>query len=144
MLPLLLGAVFAVSTPFYSSPEPTYLEASLPHYTAVLEATDPFLYPVKEVPATSTEELIKEVFGRHAPTALKIAKCESNLVATATLKTVREDSRGILMVNVLAHPSADPVKLYEPDYNIRFAKTIYDRAGSWLPWKNCAESLNLL
>jgi len=136
MFPLLAAAVFAV--PVFSPP--IFLEAALPHYTDELIARTEYIY---ERPATSTEDLIKEVFGPLAPQALKIAKCESRLVPTTTAKTPLEDSRGIFQVNLKAH-RADPEKLYEPEYNIRYAKTIYDKAGSWLPWYTCAKNLGLL
>lgn len=137
MLSLLAGAVLYVQ-----EPKP-FLEANLPHYTEELVAKDPFNYEVASSAPTSTKEdiegLIQEIFGRHAKTALKIFTCESNLVATATLKTKREDSRGIAQINTFAHKSADPEKLYEPRYNLEYAKTLFDKE-SWKPW-TCAKQV---
>lgn len=72
-----------------------------------------------------------------------IAMLESGGDPSARAVSDTEDSRGIFQVNILAHPDANSVALYDPEYNARYQmpelKRIYDQGvdlgvvGSDLP-----------
>lgn len=135
----LIGTLLAISPATTSLPippvnPPDYLEANLSPYTEKLITADPYTYPTSTPTTTKPiEQIIKEVFGKHSPVMLKIARCESGLIATATRKSLIEDSRGIFQVNIFAHSEVDPDLLYDPEYNIKYAKTLYDKEGL-TPW----------
>jgi hypothetical protein len=106
---------------------------------------------------------IVEVFGDKSMEALKIAECESQFdpqrVGDQHLMSFDEkwqemkgDSIGIFQIRTGGEDfnrarangmSTDEfrVKLKDSRYNIDYAKTIYDRAGDWTPWYNCANKV---
>lgn len=109
---------------------------------------------------------IKKYFGEKAEAAEKIAKCESQLVPTRigdqhlTSKDGDETigrSIGIFQIRtggvekngkVWNRAKANGMtvaefekKMMNPEENIRYAKEIYDRSGSWAPWTNCMKKV---
>lgn len=90
------------------------------------------------------EQEIRTVFWEDPETAVKVAKCESGLVATAqsnhTLSYGRERSFSIFQVHEPDWADdAERLGLHEwrtnPKENIQLARYIYDRAGKrWTPW----------
>ena len=90
------------------------------------------------------EEEIRTVFHEDPDTAVKIAKCESGLVADIqsnhTLSYGRERSFGLMQIHAPAwHTKA--VALGYDDYqtdvldNLHMARYIYEQAGKrWTPW----------
>lgn len=102
---------------------------------------------------------IIEVFGDKSMEALKIAECESRFnpetIGDEHLMSINNqtgeyigDSIGIFQVRTgdtdwnrakANGLTADEfrAKLKDYRYNIDYAKTIYDKAGSWKPWFNC-------
>jgi hypothetical protein len=106
---------------------------------------------------------IVEVFGDDAMQALKIAECESRFnpkqIGDEHLMSINNqtgeligDSIGIFQVRTgdtnwnRAKANGMSVeefrtKLKDFHYNIDYAKTIYDRAGDWSPWNNCANQV---
>ncbi|MBP9698121.1 MAG: hypothetical protein KBD65_02945 [Candidatus Moranbacteria bacterium] len=109
---------------------------------------------------------IKKYFGEKAEAAEKIAKCESQLVPTRigdqhlTSKDGDEiigRSIGIFQIRtggvekngkVWNRAKANGMtvaefekKMMNPEENIRYAKEIYDRSGSWSPWTNCMKKV---
>lgn len=112
----------------------------------------------------SHEEIVREVFGEKADEALKIMKCESGgrennvgdthiMVYDPKHDEMVGDSIGLFQVRtggkeINGHiwnrarangMTADEFRTYlkNPENNIRYAKDIYDNAGSWKPWFNC-------
>jgi LysM repeat protein len=47
---------------------------------------------------------------------------------------VTEDSRGLWQINVRAHPSYDPKKLFDPAYNAKAAWSISGHGTNFKPW----------
>jgi len=94
---------------------------------------------------------VQNALRRHFPgnyrTMAMIAECESGFRSTAHCSScfsgIREDSRGILQVNVLAHPRFAAWNLYSPDVNARAARIIFDAQG-YGAWRNCSERLGIL
>ena len=105
------------------------------------------------------QQYIIEVFGKDAMQALKIAECESGfnpsrigdqhlMSNNAQTGEWIGDSIGIFQVRTggsdwnRANANGLSVeefraKLKDWEYNINYAKTIFDRAGDWSPWFNC-------
>ena len=75
---------------------------------------------------------VKRVFGERANTALAVVKCESGFNIAAVSKT---GDWGLFQIN-----SRTWTKLFGEEFkvnwkeNIRVAKVIYDRSGSFNPW----------
>ena len=107
----------------------------------------------------SHEDLVREVFQEKAEEALKIMQCESRgnsetvgdkhiMVYDPTHDEMVGDSIGLFQVRTGGNGwnrarangmTADEFRSYlkNPENNIRYAKEIYDNAGSWKPWFNC-------
>ena len=110
------------------------------------------------------QQYIIEVFGDDAMQALKIAECESGfnpsrigdqhlMSNNAQTGEWIGDSIGIFQVRTGGSDwnrananglsvEAFRAKLKNWEYNINYAKTIFDRAGDWSPWHNCAVKTN--
>lgn len=133
LIPLLLGVLFTVPAtnvlPVAPEPPKDYLEAHLSPYTDELSARDPYPYEDSKPVA----QIVQEIFGKDAPMALKVFTCESGLSPTSTNKSAIENSIGVAQINSMAHRDADPLKLYDAEYNIKYAKGLYDKE-SWRPW----------
>jgi len=105
------------------------------------------------------EEIVREVFGEKADEALKIMQCESrgneNIIGDTHIMSINNqtgeligDSIGLFQIRTGSHNwnrarangmTADEFRTYlkNPENNIKYAKEIYDNAGSWKPWFNC-------
>lgn len=74
--------------------------------------------------------------------AVKIAACESSF-DTHAHNTSGEDSRGLMQINVDAHPQYANYNLFDPQVNCNIAYKIYKEANkTFVPW-TCAKILNL-
>ena len=74
--------------------------------------------------------------------AVKIAGCESSFNTNAH-NTSGEDSRGLMQINVDAHPHYAHLNLFDPQINCNIAYKIYQQANkTFKPW-TCARILNL-
>lgn len=112
----------------------------------------------------SHEDLVKQIFKENADEALKIMKCESggnpenigdthimvydpkndemvgDSIGLFQVRTGGQERNGHIWNRARANGmTADEFKTYlkSPENNIRYAKDIYDNAGSWKPWFNC-------
>lgn len=75
--------------------------------------------------------------------AVDICHCESDFNTDAH-NTSGEDSRGLMQINVNAHPQYANLNLFDPLINCMVAKEIYAQAGnSFQPW-TCAHLLGLV
>lgn len=114
---------------------------------------------IPEVIELTTEEIVIEVFGDKSQEALKIMECESRnnpetigdthiMVYDKTNNEMVGDSIGLFQVRTGGNGwnrarangmTADEFRTYlkNPENNIKYAKDIYDNAGSWTPWFNC-------
>jgi hypothetical protein len=135
------------------------------HEVSEVEAYTPPVVVVQPKDADLTQKqqiqmYIIEVFGDKSMEALKIAECESRFnpetVGDTHLMSINNqtgeligDSIGIFQVRVgdttWNRAAANGLtvdefraKLKDYRYNVDYAKTIYDRAGSWKPWYNCS------
>lgn len=70
-----------------------------------------------------------------------IARCESGWWTGAWAK-VGEDSRGLLQLNLRAHPQLAAWNLFDPQINFYFAHQLWLAQG-WRPW-TCADILGIV
>lgn len=88
-------------------------------------------YQVEGTKDEITKE-VKRVFGAGANTALAVLNCESGFNVAAVSRT---KDYGLFQIN-----SRTWTRLFGEEFkvnwkeNIRVAKVIYDRSGSWNPW----------
>lgn len=74
--------------------------------------------------------------------AVQISRCESDFNTNAH-NTAGEDSRGIMQINVNAHPEYIPLDLFNPAVNAMVAFEVYRSAGySFRDW-TCYRLLGL-
>lgn len=78
--------------------------------------------------------------GVHLNQAVNIAMCESSFNTNAH-NTTGEDSRGLMQINVQAHPEYLPIDLFDPALNTRVAYEIYQAAGNTFRDWTCARTL---
>jgi len=78
------------------------------------------------------EKLIIKYFGKDADMAIAIAKAESGMTSDA-VHVNQNGSRDIGVFQINSCHGIDSEKLKNPDFNIRYAKELYDR-NSWYPW----------
>lgn len=74
--------------------------------------------------------------------AVLIAECESGFNTNAH-NTKNEDSRGLMQINVNAHPELSNLNLFDPEINTIEAYKIYLQSGKNFNAWTCAEILNL-
>lgn len=112
---------------------------------------------VEEVKTELTiEEIVREVFGKDSENALKIMQCESRgnpeTIGDTHIMTYHSgelvgDSIGLFQIRSGGHDfnrakankmTADEFRTWmkDPESNIKYAKTIFDRRG-WFAWFNC-------
>jgi len=166
MLPITLiaGITLGILAKPHIQP-PTYVSVAFEdnHYIVEPPKNDPIM-PVAQVQAqepelTPIEVKIWEVFGEDAPTAIKVATCESGMRAeahgdTALLvvngKDIVGDSIGVFQIRTGGKdfnrarannmtPDEFRAWMWDADENIKYAKEIYDRQG-WAPW-TCKKDL---
>lgn len=96
-------------------------------------------------------EIIRAAIAAHWPRdlwdkAAAIVHCETPSYDLYANNTRGEDSRGIFQINVAsgAHPQLARYNLYDPDVNAYWAYQIYQQAGSFRPWFNCATRLGFI
>lgn len=93
---------------------------------------------------TTPVGVINTVFGPVAPQATRIAECESGLRPTAVSPT---NDHGLFQINIVHRTEFTRVTgqpwsdVYNPYFNARYAKSLYDRQG-WSPW-TCRRVLGL-
>lgn len=74
---------------------------------------------------------------------LKIAQCESSLIPSAYSSSVVEESKGLLQINLKAHPEYKGYDLFDPATNLRIAREIFENEG-YKAWYNCAIKTGVL
>jgi hypothetical protein len=72
---------------------------------------------------------------------LRVSRCESGL-NTGAWNEVGEDSRGLLQLNLLAHPQWARWNLFDPQINFWFGYHLWLAEG-WRPW-TCAHTLGFV
>jgi hypothetical protein len=80
--------------------------------------------------------------GIHLEAATKIAYCESSFNTNAH-NTNGEDSRGLMQINVNAHPEYSNINLFDPQLNANVAYEIFTESGNFQAW-TCARQLGLI
>lgn len=110
-------------------------------YQGTIEAQAKILSETKEVsptptpvPLTETQQIIKEierVFGKDAPTAIRVARCESGLKSNAVNKKTLD--YGIFQINKVH--AVNPKFLMDWRINIQIAKHLFEKSG-WNPWNS--------
>jgi hypothetical protein len=73
--------------------------------------------------------------------AFRVTDCESGRW-TGAWNYLREDSRGLLQLNVLAHPEMAVYNLFDPQINFYWAYQLWKSQG-WFPW-TCAHRLGIV
>ncbi len=87
----------------------------------------------------SIDAIIQRHFGAAAPTARRIAVCESNLNPRAVSPT---NDHGLFQINAVHRGQFESVTgapwsaVYDPEVNTRYARWLYGQQG-WGPW-SCA------
>lgn len=90
-------------------------------------------------PAGSLEAIIQRHFGSAAPTAMRIAECESGMNPRAVSAT---DDHGLFQINAVHRGQFEAVtgapwsSVYDPELNTIYARHLYAQQG-WGPW-TCA------
>jgi len=80
--------------------------------------------------------------GADLETAVLISECESGFDTNAHALTDREDSRGLMQINVYAHPQWISRDLFDPYINGETAYQLYSsRGGSFQDW-TCLNMIN--
>jgi hypothetical protein len=80
--------------------------------------------------------------GVNLSAALKICYCESGFNTNAH-NTTGEDSRGLMQINVDAHPNYANRNLFDPQINCNTAYEIFTQSGKNFKAWTCARKLNL-
>lgn len=80
--------------------------------------------------------------GINLDAALKICYCESSFNPLSH-NTNNEDSRGLMQINVDAHPEYSHLNLFDPQINANIAYQIFTETGNFQAW-TCARKLNLV
>jgi hypothetical protein len=75
--------------------------------------------------------------------AIKICNCESGFNTNAH-NTTGEDSRGLMQINVNAHPNYEYLNLFDPQINCNVAYELYSKRGKTFKDWTCARTLNLV
>lgn len=78
----------------------------------------------------------------HLEAAVKICYCESGFNTNAH-NTNGEDSRGLMQINVDAHPEYNNLNLFDPQINANCAYEIFVQSGKNFKAWSCAKKLNL-
>ncbi len=81
--------------------------------------------------------------GNDLNNAVRICYCESGY-NTKAHNTSGEDSRGLMQINVSAHPVYKPLDLFDPEMNSMIAFEIYKDAGYTFRDWSCAYILGIL
>ena len=89
----------------------------------------------KETTTHKVKRLTYQYFGKDAPTAIRIFKCESGLRPDAVSHT---NDYGVAQINLPSHskkiPAGDKVAwLFNPENNIKLAWQLFKVSG-WNPW----------
>jgi hypothetical protein len=80
--------------------------------------------------------------GANLQAAIKICFCESGFNTNAH-NTSGEDSRGLMQINVDAHPEYLNLNLFDPQINANVAYNIFTETGNFQAW-TCARKLGLV
>jgi hypothetical protein len=75
--------------------------------------------------------------------AVKICECESSFNTNAHNQNF-EDSRGLMQINLDAHPEYNSLDLFDPNINTQIAFILYTDAGNSFKDWTCARILGLL
>ena len=75
--------------------------------------------------------------------AVKICQCESGNDTFARLLTSREDSRGLMQINIFAHPEYESIDLYNPQLNCNVAFELFNNRNKTFKDWTCAKNLGL-
>jgi Lysozyme like domain len=76
--------------------------------------------------------------------AVQIMSCESGFNTLAHADTQIEDSRGLMQINVKAHPQWTYIDLYDPQINCNIAYQLFvSRGYNFQDW-TCAQNLGLV
>jgi hypothetical protein len=87
--------------------------------------------------ACSPQQWIQDVFGADADAATRVATCESGLDPAAV--SPGGGNHGLFQINSVHRGSFEAVtgqpwvEIYNPEWNTKFAKRLYDEQG-WSPW----------
>ena len=98
----------------------------------------------------SVEDVIRRVFGKDADLAVKIAGKEQsnwNTNAHNYNSETKDDSWGIFQVNLWGDLKKDrptPEQLQDPEFNIKYAKMLFDSAGTFCKdWATSCKKLGI-
>ena len=75
--------------------------------------------------------------------AVMICNCESGYDTNAH-NTTGEDSRGLMQINVNAHPQYANLDLFDPNINVIVAREVYLNSGSSFNPCTCAHLLGII
>lgn len=75
--------------------------------------------------------------------AIRISECESSFNTNAHNQNF-EDSRGLMQINLDAHPEFNIYNLFDPQINTNIAYGLYTKAGNSFKDWTCAHSLGLV
>lgn len=139
VIPLIALLPFSHSTVTYEAPQrPTTLDYYLPIDILGIELETPqkSTQRVRDVYQTpdEIEKLVRETFPEESDLAVAIAMGESQLNARAYNPEAHNGCRGSYGVMQIACLHVDdPQQLFNPVYNLKVARRIYDSEG-WRPW----------
>lgn len=128
---LIAGGNILVNAEQYNSEHPLV-------YVAEAQVVEPRVILIGTTTKEKTiEEKIVAAFPEDSATALKIAKCESNLNPNAHNNRNKDGTTdgGLFQINSVHDKRLAELGLdkYDPDDNIKFAQLLHEERG-WLPW----------
>jgi Helix-turn-helix domain/Putative peptidoglycan binding domain/Lysozyme like domain len=121
--------------------------AGLPARGVVDDATKKALYAggvdMKTWSAATVEKLIRDTFPEAPDVAFAIAKCQSRLDPMwISPNTDGTRNWGLFQISDrrLTDLDGTPRQAFDPTWNVRAARTLYDRRHDWKDWPHCASA----
>lgn len=120
-------------------PPPTTVAPTTTTTTTAPPPPPPTSAPPPTAPTGSLDEIIVRYFGSAAPTARRIAECESGMNPNAVSPT---NDHGLFQINAVHRNEFEAVTgaswsaIYDPELNTKYAHHLWSQQG-WSPW-TCA------
>ena len=98
-------------------------------------------YTHADTPPPSTSDLIAMYAGMYnvpESTLKNVISCESSFQNTAHRKTVKEDSYGLVQINLLAHPDISKADAQDPSFSINYLAQNIAKGNLKQMWYICS------
>jgi Helix-turn-helix domain/Putative peptidoglycan binding domain/Lysozyme like domain len=122
--------------------------AGLPARGIVDEATKKALYAgkvdMRAWSASKVEKLIRDTFPEEPAVAVAVAKCESKLDPLYLIpNTDGTRNWGVFVISDrrLTDLNGTPKQAFDPVWNVKAARALYDKRHDWKDWSHCASAV---